>query len=65
VLNEGKVGLEKIWEISEAIADLDAPIFALNDKISELRQDIETFQPHNKQAPLIENSKQPEVQHAK
>jgi archaellum component FlaC len=65
VLDEGKVGLEKIWEISEAIADLDAPIFALNDKISELRQDIETFQPHNKQAPLIENSKQPEVQHAK
>ena len=43
VLDEGKVGLEKIWEISEAIADLDAPVFILMNRISELRLEVEAF----------------------
>jgi hypothetical protein len=51
VLEQGKVGLEKIWEISEAIADLDAPVFILRDRISELRLEVEAFQPVAPQGP--------------
>jgi len=62
VLEKGKVGLDKIWEISEEIADLDAPVLTLRDKICELRLDVESFQPAMQQAPKIENSNQQEGQ---